>query len=142
MMEMLEASLVHLPEERPRYAMGIGLPLNLIDMVSRGVDMFDCALPTRNARNGEVFLWPRGFLRLKHARFKDDHTPIDPLCDCLACAAGVKRSYLAHLLRCDEIAALTYCSLHNLRFYQRLTARLRREIAAGTLDAFCEEFFA
>jgi queuine tRNA-ribosyltransferase len=121
--------------------MGVGKPEDLVRSVLQGVDMFDCALPTRNARNGEVFLWPRRYLRLKHARFKDDHRPIDPLCDCLACGTGVQRSYLAHLLRTNEIAALTYCSLHNLRFYQRLMERLRREIIADNLDAFTREFF-
>ncbi|RMG08327.1 MAG: tRNA guanosine(34) transglycosylase Tgt [Planctomycetota bacterium] len=138
----LEATCPLLPEDRPRYLMGVGKPEDLVRAVLRGVDMFDCALPTRNARNGEVFLWPRRYLRLKHARYRDDHRVIDPLCDCLACRTGVKRSYLAHLLRVDEIAGLTYCSLHNLRFYQRLMQRLRREIVAGTLDAFRAEFFA
>lgn len=138
----LESTCPLLPANKPRYLMGVGKPVDLVNGVMRGVDMFDCALPTRNARNGEVFLWPRRRLRLKHARFKDDHTPIDPLCDCLACGNGVKRSYLAHLLRCEEIAALTYCSLHNLRFYQRLMERMRREIKAGTFSEFCREFFA
>jgi queuine tRNA-ribosyltransferase len=138
----LESTCPLLPAEKPRYLMGVGKPEDIVNAVRRGIDMFDCALPTRNARSGEVFLWPRRHLRLKHARFKDDHGPIDPLCDCLACGTGVKRSYLAHLLRCDEIAALTYCSLHNLRFYQRLMARIRREIQAGAFESFYAEFFA
>ena len=129
-----------LPEERPRYLMGVGKPEDIVRAVRRGVDMFDCALPTRNARNGEVFLWPRGILRLRHAAMTDDHAPIDPLCDCLACSRGVMRSYLRHLLKCDEIAALTYCSLHNLRHYQRLMERIRREVAAGTFEAWAAAF--
>jgi queuine tRNA-ribosyltransferase len=138
----LDATCPLLPADKPRYLMGVGKPEDLVNGVLRGIDMFDCALPTRNARNGEVFLWPRAYLRLKHARFKDDHRVIDPLCDCLACGMGLQRSYLAHLLRCDEIAGLTYCTLHNLRFYQRLMNRLRRAILDGTLDAFTAEFFA
>ena len=141
--EAMDATLAFtcplLPEDRPRYLMGVGKPEDIVRGVLRGIDMFDCALPTRNARNGEVFLWPRGVLRLKHAAHKDDHRPIDPLCDCLACKSGVQRSYLRHLLKCDEIAGLTYCSLHNLRFYQRLTERLRREIQAGTVESFARE---
>lgn len=139
---VLEATCPLLPSDRPRYLMGVGKPEEIVRAVARGVDMFDCALPTRNARNGEVFLWPRGYLRLKHARFADDHRPIDPLCDCLACGQGMLRSYLRHLLKTNEIAGLTYCSLHNLRFYQRLVARLRRAIVAGTLGALVEEFLA
>ena len=131
-----------LPEGRPRYLMGVGKPEDIVRGVARGVDMFDCVLPTRNARNGEVFTWPRGAIRLRHAAHKDDQRPIDPLCDCLACARGVSRAYLRHLLACDEIAGLTYCSVHNLRFYQRLTGRLRREIVAGTFEAFAREYLA
>ncbi len=138
---VLAATCAQLPRDRPRYLMGVGKPEDIVRAVARGVDMFDCVLPTRNARNGEVFTWPRGRLRLKHARFADDHRPIDPLCDCLACGLGVQRSYLRHLLKAGEIAGLTYCSVHNLRFYQRLTARLRGAIAAGELEAFVEAFF-
>lgn len=140
--ETLAATCPLLPEDKPRYLMGVGKPVDIVRSVLRGIDMFDCALPTRNARNGEVFLWPRGYLRLKHARFTDDHTVIDPTCDCLACGLGIQRSFVRHLLKTGELAGLTYCSLHNLRFYQRLTGRLRRAIVAGTLDAFLAEFFA
>ncbi len=139
--ETLAATCPLLPEHKPRYLMGVGKPEDIVRSVLRGIDMFDCALPTRNARNGEVFLWPRGYLRLKHARFTDDHTVIDPTCDCLACGLGIQRSFVRHLLKTGELAGLTYCSLHNLRFYQRLTARLRRAIVGGTLDEFLVEFF-
>jgi queuine tRNA-ribosyltransferase len=144
--ERMDATLAFtcplLPEDRPRYLMGVGKPEDLVRGVLRGIDMFDCVLPTRNARNAEVFVWPRGILRLKHAAHQDDHRPIDPLCDCLACASGVMRSYLRHLFKVDEIAALTYCSLHNLRFYQRLMGRLRREIVGGTVEQFAREVLA
>lgn len=139
--EALAATCPLLPHDKPRYLMGVGKPEDIVRAVLRGVDMFDCALPTRNARNGEVFLWPRQYLRLKHARFKEDHRVIDPFCDCLACANGVKRSYLSHLLKTHEIAALTYCSLHNLRFYHRLVERLRIAIVAGRAAEFMAAFF-
>jgi queuine tRNA-ribosyltransferase len=129
-----------LPRDKPRYLMGVGKTEDIVKSVLRGIDMFDCALPTRNARNGEVFLWPRGWLRLKHARFADDHRVIDPLCDCLGCSLGVQRSYVRHLLKCDEIAGLTYCTLHNLRFYQRVMEAIRREIQAGTFTAWARAF--
>lgn len=139
--ETLAATCPLLPEDKPRYLMGVGKPEDIVRSVLRGIDMFDCALPTRNARNGEVFLWPRGYLRLKHARFRDDHSVIDPTCDCLGCGLGVQRSFVRHLLKTGELAGLTYCSLHNLRFYQRLTARLRRAILNGSLEDFVHEFF-
>ena len=142
MKEVLEATTPLLPADKPRYLMGVGKPEDLVNSVLRGIDMFDCALPTRNARNGEVFIWPRRYLRLKHARFRDDHRVIDPTCDCLACRLGVQRSFVRHLLKTNELAGLTYCSLHNLRFYQRLMSRLRRAIHEGTLDDFVEDFFA
>ncbi|MGE0706500.1 MAG: tRNA guanosine(34) transglycosylase Tgt [Planctomycetota bacterium] len=139
---VLEATCPLLPTDRPRYLMGVGKPEDIVRSVVRGIDMFDCALPTRNARNGEVFLWPRGYLRLKHARYRDDHAVIDETCDCLACGLGVQRSFVRHLLKTGELAGLTYTSVHNLRFYQRLMARLRQAIRAGTLDDLVAEFFA
>ncbi|MEZ6188860.1 MAG: tRNA guanosine(34) transglycosylase Tgt, partial [Planctomycetota bacterium] len=142
--EQMEAALgettPHLPEGKPRYLMGVGKPTDLVRGVLCGVDMFDCVLPTRNARTGEVYLWPTGRLRLKHAEFKDDHRVIDPLCDCECCAQGVKRSWLRHLLKTGEIPALTLCSLHNLRYYQRLMERIRREIDQGTFGEFARAY--
>ncbi|HBP22074.1 MAG TPA: tRNA guanosine(34) transglycosylase Tgt, partial [Planctomycetes bacterium] len=142
MNEVLEATTPLLPSDKPRYLMGVGKPEDLVNSVLRGIDMFDCALPTRNARNGEVFMWPRRYLRLKHARFRDDHRVIDPTCDCLACRLGVQRSFVRHLLKTNELAGLTYCSIHNLRFYQRLMSRLRRAIHEGTLSDLVEDFFS
>jgi len=139
---VLEATCPLLPVGKPRYLMGVGKPEDLVRSIGRGVDMFDCALPTRNARNGEVFIWPRQHLRLKHARFRDDQPPDRPLCDCLACGRGLQRSFIRHLLKADEIAGLTYCSLHNLRFYQRLMGRARRAIQAGRYADFAGEFLA
>jgi queuine tRNA-ribosyltransferase len=137
----LEATCPLLPVDRPRYLMGVGKPEDIVRSVLRGIDMFDCVLPTRNARNGEVFVWPRGMLRLKHAAHADDLGPIDPTCDCLACASGVSRAYLRHLQKVGEIAALTYCSVHNLRYYQRLVAALRAQILEGTVQAWARDWF-
>ncbi len=131
-----------LPADKPRYLMGVGKPEDLVRAVARGVDMFDCVLPTRNARNGEVFTWPRGRLRLKHARFERDPLPIDPTCDCLACAGGVTRSYLRHLHKVGEIAGLTYASVHNLRHMQRLTETMRSRVLDGTYAAWAAAWLA
>jgi queuine tRNA-ribosyltransferase len=141
MAEALDATTELLPADKPRYLMGVGKPEDIVAAVLRGIDMFDCALPTRNARNGEVFIWPRRYLRLKHARFRDDHRVIDPTCDCLACRLGIQRSFLRHLLKTGELAGLTYCSLHNLRFYQRLMAKLRRAILGGGLQDLVDDFY-
>ena len=130
----------HLPEGKPRYLMGVGKPTDLVRGVLQGIDMFDCVLPTRNARTGEVYLWPTGRLRLKHAEFRHDHRVIDPLCDCEACSQEVKRSWLRHTLKTGEIAGLTFCSLHNLRYYQRLMERIRLEISAGTFVDFARTY--
>ncbi|MBX3472526.1 MAG: tRNA guanosine(34) transglycosylase Tgt [Planctomycetes bacterium] len=129
-----------LPADRPRYLMGVGKPEDIVRSVLRGIDMFDCVLPTRNARNAEVFVWPRGVVRLKHAVHAEDHGPIDPTCDCLACAGGVSRAYLRHLHKVGEIAALTYGSIHNLRYYQRLVGALREQVLAGTVEAWAREW--
>lgn len=140
--EVLAGTCPLLPANKPRYLMGVGKPEDIVRSVLRGIDMFDCVLPTRNARNAEVYTWPRGTLRLKHAAHAEDLGPIDPTCDCLACAGGVSRAYLRHLHKVGEIAALTYCSVHNLRHYQRLVRTLREQILAGTVEAWAEEWFA
>jgi queuine tRNA-ribosyltransferase len=138
----LEGTCPLLPANKPRYLMGVGKPEDIVRSVLRGIDMFDCVLPTRNARNAEVYAWPRGTVRLKHAAHAESLGPIDPTCDCLACAGGVSRAYLRHLFKVDELAALTYASVHNLRYYQRLVARLRAEIKSGTIEAFAREFLS
>lgn len=137
MMEMLEASLEHLPEDRPRYAMGIGLPLNLIDMVARGVDMFDCVIPTRNARNGRVYTF-QGTIILKHLAHKEDPSPIEEGCPCDACRS-YSRAYLRHLYLSNEILASRLATLHNLTFFWRLMQRIRVAIPVGGLLALRAE---
>ncbi len=136
--EVLSTTCPLLPPGKPRYLMGVGKPEDIVRSVLRGIDMFDCVLRTRNARNAEVYVWPRGMVRLKHAAHAEDLGPIDPTCDCLACAGGVSRAYLRHLHKVGEIAALAYCSVHNLRYYQRLVATLREQILAGTVEAWAE----
>jgi queuine tRNA-ribosyltransferase len=132
MMEMLEASVAHLPADRPRYAMGIGLPLNLIDMVMRGVDMFDCVVPTRNARNGRVYTF-KGVVILKHASNRDSAEPIEADCPCDACR-NYTRAYLRHLYLSNEILASRLATLHNLTFFWRLMERIRAAIPSGALE--------
>lgn len=123
-----------MPREKPRYLMGVGMPENLIEAVSRGIDMFDCVLPTRNGRNGGL-LTSRGKLSIKNARYARDFTPLDPDCDCWACR-NFTRAYVHHLHRCGEIMAARLCTYHNLYFLVRLMDRAREAIIAGTFREF------
>lgn len=131
MMDMLEASIQPLPDERPRYAMGIGLPLNLVDMVARGVDMFDCVVPTRNARNGRAYTF-EGVRVIKQARYADDAAPLEEDCPCEACR-NYSRAYLRHLFTSGEILSARLLTGHNLTFFKRLMDRIRGAIKEGTL---------
>jgi queuine tRNA-ribosyltransferase len=138
---MLEHTAPQLPQDRPRYLMGVGRPEDLVEAVARGVDMFDCVMPTRNARNGHFFT-ATGTIRIRNARYERDLRPIEEGCDCHACANGFSRSYLRHLDRCNEMLAPMLGTLHNLRYYQRLMAQMRQAIATGTFAAFRESFHA
>lgn len=140
MMEMLEAAIVHLPEDRPRYAMGIGLPMNLIDMAAKGVDMFDCVVPTRNARNGRVYTF-EGVKSIKQARYAEDDAPLEAGCPCEACR-NYSRAYLRHLYQCNEILSSRLLTAHNLTFFWRLMARIREAIDGGTLPTLRAELAA
>lgn len=124
---------------RPRYLMGVGTPFDLVHAIGCGVDMFDCVLPTRNARNGQALL-RRGKVVVKQARYRDDHTPIDPDCGCPACAGGFTRAYLRHLFLAGEILALRLISAHNLHLYGQLVAGARAAIRAGTYAAFARDW--
>jgi len=130
-----------LPQDKPRYLMGVGRPEDIVEAVRRGIDMFDCVMPTRNARNGFLFV-PEGTLRIRNAKYADDTRVIEEGCDCYACANGVSRAYLRHLDRCNEILASQLATHHNLRHYQRLMAGLRGASAAGTLKDFVAAFYA
>ena len=138
---MLEHTAPQLPEDRPRYLMGVGRPEDLVEAVARGVDMFDCVMPTRNARNGHFFT-STGVIRIRNARFEKDLRPIEEGCGCEACAGGFTRAYLRHLDRCGEMLGPMLGTLHNLWYYQKLMADMRAAIAAGTFSAFRESFYA
>jgi len=130
MFATLDATVPHLPAAAPRYLMGVGKPDDIVGAVLRGIDMFDCVLPTRSGRTGQAFTW-RGPVNLKNARHADDPRPLDPGVD--SPAAQYSRAYLHHLIRCGEILGPMLLSWHNIAFYQALTARLRAAIAAGRL---------
>ena len=129
-----------LPADRPRYLMGVGTPEDIVDAVQRGVDMFDCVMPTRNARNAHIFT-TSGTLRLRNARFREDTGPLDPDCDCYTCR-NYSRAYLYHLDKCNEILGAHLNTVHNLRYYQRLMAGLRAAIESDGLRDFVMDFYA
>jgi queuine tRNA-ribosyltransferase len=137
----LDFTVPLLPRDKPRYLMGVGRPEDIVEAVRRGVDMFDCVMPTRNARNGFLFT-AEGTLRIRNAKFADDTRVIEEGCDCHACANGFSRAYLRHLDRCNEILGSQLATMHNLRYYQRLMAGLREAIANQALDAFTAGFYA
>jgi queuine tRNA-ribosyltransferase len=138
---MLEHTVPQLPADRPRYLMGVGRPEDLVEAVARGVDMFDCVMPTRNARNGHYFT-STGAVRIRNAMYERDLRPIEEGCDCYTCRNGFSRSYLRHLDRCNEMLGPVLGTLHNLRHYQRLMAGMREAIAEGSFTAFRESFYA
>jgi len=129
-----------LPADRPRYLMGVGTPEDIVEAVSAGIDMFDCVLPTRNARNGWLFT-RRGDVKIKNARHRDDTGPLDPDCACYTCR-NFTRAYLHHLHRANEILGARLNTLHNLHYYLELMAGLREAIASGRLAVFRERFAA
>lgn len=137
---VLEGTVAHMPTDRPRYLMGVGMPEDIVEAVMRGVDMFDCVIPTRNARNGDLFT-ADGVLRIRNARYRDDTRPIEEGCDCYTCAR-YSRAYLRHLDRCGEMLGSRLNTIHNLRYYQRLMKDLRGAIEAGQLSAWASAFFA
>ncbi|MGY0504051.1 tRNA guanosine(34) transglycosylase Tgt [Luteimonas sp. e5] len=138
---MLEHTLPLLPDHQPRYLMGVGRPRDLVEAVARGVDMFDCVMPTRNARNGHFFT-ADGTVRIRNARYENDLGVIEEGCDCYACANGFSRAYLRHLDRCNEMLAPMLGTLHNLRHYQRLMADMRLAIEQGRFADFRAAFHA
>ena len=137
MIKVLDAIASNLPNQTPRYLMGVGTPLDLALAVQRGVDMFDCVMPTRNARNGHLFT-SQGVVKIRNARHRDDTSPLDPECDCYTCK-NFSRSYLYHLDKTQEILGAHLNTIHNLRYYQNLMSRLRESIVDGALDALVDE---
>lgn len=138
MFETLEATVPHLPADRPRYLMGVGKPDDIVGAVERGIDMFDCVLPTRSGRNGQAFTW-EGTLNLRNARHAEDQGPLDPTCRCPACRQ-FSRAYLHHVVKAGEIIASMLLTWHNLTFYQDLMAGLRGAVAEGLLAGFAADF--
>jgi len=138
--QMLRLSVEHLPEERPRYLMGVGLPIDIARAVAEGVDLFDCVIPTRNARNGTLFV-SQGKLIIKNARYAKDETPPDPECDCYTCQ-NFSRAYLRHLYVSGEILSAVLNTIHNLRYYTRVMHRLRESIESGNFDEVLSELEA
>ena len=139
MIGVLDAVGDNLPSHKPRYLMGVGTPADLLESVLRGIDMFDCVMPTRNARNGHLFT-QQGTIRLRNARHKDSTEPVDPHCDCYTCE-NFSRAYLHHLDKCNEILGSQLCTIHNLRHYQLHMAGIRRAIREGALSEFAREFY-
>jgi queuine tRNA-ribosyltransferase len=140
MMETMEFTAPLLPAGRPRYLMGVGTPEDLVEGVAAGIDMFDCVMPTRNARNGTLFT-SEGKLAIKNARFADDQGPLDPDCGCSTCRT-VSRAYLRHLYVNGEIAAAVYNTIHNVSFYLDLMAKVRQAIASNSFRSFREGYLA
>jgi queuine tRNA-ribosyltransferase len=139
--KMLDFVCPLLPADSPRYLMGVGKPEDIVEAVARGIDMFDCVLPTRNARNGHYFT-AFGQVRIRNAKYTTDLRPIEPGCDCYTCKSGYTRSYLRHLDRCDEMLGPMLATIHNLRYYQRLMQGLREAIEAGRFQEFRTAFHA
>lgn len=138
MLKVLRAITSHLPTDKPRYLMGVGTPQDLVDAVCEGVDMFDCVMPTRNARNGHLFT-SEGVVRIRNSPNRADLRPLDPNCDCYTCQ-NYSRAYLHHLDKAHEILGARLNSIHNLRYYQRLMLGLREAIEQGKLSDFVKEF--
>ncbi len=137
----LERTVPLLPADRPRYLMGVGRPEDIVEAVRRGIDMFDCVMPTRNARNAHLFT-RHGTLRIRNAKYERDTRPLDGQCTCYTCRSGFSRAYLRHLDRCGEMLGPMLATIHNLHYYQELMAGLRSAIAAGRLADFVDAFYA
>ncbi|MDR3278165.1 MAG: tRNA guanosine(34) transglycosylase Tgt [Oscillospiraceae bacterium] len=134
MYEMISIVEEHMPENKPRYLMGVGTPSNILESVARGVDMFDCVMPARNGRHGHLFTW-RGVMNINNEKYAADGRPIDAACACPVCRKYT-RAYLRHLFKCGELLALRLAVLHNLYFYNELLARVRDALGGGEFDAF------
>ena len=137
-LRVLEDIVPHMPATRPRYLMGVGFPEDIVAAVLRGIDLFDCVIPTRHARNGHLFT-AAGVLNIRNSAHQDDLAPVDPTCDCYSCR-NYTRAYLRHLDRCNEILGLRLNTIHNLHYYLRLMRAVRQAIASDDFGAFAERF--
>lgn len=139
MLHVLDDIVEQMPADKPRYLMGVGTPQDLVQAVCRGLDMFDCVMPTRNARNGHLFT-SQGVVRIRNSQYKKDTSPLDPECPCSTCQ-HYSRAYLHHLDRCKEILGYMLNTVHNVTYYQTLMKNLRSAIEQGTLPIFLEAFY-
>ena len=140
MMRVLSHITPHMPASKPRYLMGVGKPEDIVEAVRRGIDMFDCVMPTRNARNGHLFVHS-GVIRIRNAQYRNDTQPLDLGCGCYTCQ-NYSRAYLRHLAASNEMLGATLNSMHNLFYYQEVMSGLRAAIDAGELELFVAEFYA
>jgi queuine tRNA-ribosyltransferase len=140
MMRIVKHTAPKIPADKPRYLMGVGKPEDIVESVRRGIDMFDCVMPTRNARNGHLFV-REGVIKIRNAKHKTDISPLDEKCDCYTCK-NYSRSYLHHLDKCNEILGARLNTIHNLRYYQVVMEGLRAAIEENKLDAFVADFYA
>jgi len=145
MIDVLDYLPDDMPADKPRYLMGVGKPEDLVEGVRRGVDMFDCVMPTRNARNGHYFVTGdadnAGVVRIRNSQYRNDEGPLDPECDCYTCQ-NFSRAYLYHLNKCKEMLGAQLATIHNLRYYQRLMQGVRDAIEQDKFDEFVSEFYA
>lgn len=139
MIRILDHLPPQMPNNKPRYLMGVGKPADLVEAVRRGIDMFDCVMPTRNARNGHLFT-RYGVLKLRNAKYRDDTGPLDDTCDCYTCK-HFSRSYLHHLDKCNEMLGATLNTIHNLRYYQTVMQEMRNALDNDSFDAFLVDFY-
>ncbi|WP_159123075.1 MULTISPECIES: tRNA guanosine(34) transglycosylase Tgt [Acinetobacter] len=140
MIKVLDYLPNKMPENKPRYLMGVGKPEDIVEGIRRGVDMFDCVMPTRNARNGHYFVTD-GLVRIRNSQYRHDQSPLDPHCDCYTCQ-NFTRAYLFHLEKCGEMLGSMLGTIHNLRYYQRFTEDIRNALDNGTFDEFVQDFYA
>ena len=138
MYRVIEAVEPYMPADKPRYLMGVGTPVNILEGVARGVDLFDCVMPARNARHGHVFTWS-GRRNLLNQQYERDLSPLDEACGCPACR-NYSRAYIRHLFKAEEMLAMRLCVMHNLFFYNTLMERIRESLENGTFSAFYEEY--
>jgi queuine tRNA-ribosyltransferase len=138
--EVLDFTLPKLPADKPRYLMGVGRPEDIIEAVRRGIDMFDCVIPTRHARTGFLYT-SKGILKIRNSRYKDDIRPVDENCQCYTCQ-NYSRSYLRHLDKCGEILYSRLSTIHNLYYYQQLMHDIRDAIENDRFEEYADEFYA
>lgn len=138
MYRIISAVEPYMPKDKPRYLMGVGTPGNIIEAVSRGVDLFDCVMPSRNARHGHLNTW-KGIININNAKYENDASPIDSECDCPTCR-NFSRSYIRHLIKCKEVLALRLCVIHNLYFYNNMMEKIRESIDNDTFVEFKEKY--